>query len=95
MGYRKPFEKITRADPIIPESTIVKHNIEKITRLLVEDDLNHLHYIGWPKEILKFDLSSKSWDMNTCMKECIFDIDNGLILKLGQDKRILAAFRGR
>ena len=78
------------------DHTLVNYNIQEITRLLVLHDLNHLYtQAGWPREILNFDVSSHSWDINACLKYCLFDIDNGLILKLGQDKSILAAYKGR
>lgn len=46
--------------------------------------------LGYPKDILEFDLNEKG----ICLNASVFDIDNGTILRLGENKEILGAMKG-
>lgn len=75
---------------------LVKYNIKEITRILIRGDLAYLHdHLKWPKEILDFDLSHNSKDIEACLCYSVFDIKNGTILKLSEGKKVVAAFKGR
>ena len=51
---------------------------------------------GYPKEILEFDLSEYSDDIKLATNNSsIMDFDTGCIIKLGPEKEILAAIKGR
>ena len=60
------------------------YNIQNICPLLIRADLYHMHdHSGWPKAILDIDLSTNSRALQACQRHSIFDIDKGIILKLG------------
>jgi len=44
---------------------------------------------------LNFDFSEQSEEILACLNYSCFDIDKGLLLKLGEDREVLAAFKGR
>jgi len=51
---------------------------------------------GYPKEILEFDFTECSDDIKLATNNAsIMDVDNGLIIKLGPNKEVLAALKGR
>lgn len=73
---------------------LVKYNVLEISKMLIKKSLMDLHENeGWPKEILEFDTESS--DIQACLNYSLFDIDRGLVIKLGEDKEILAAMKGR
>ena len=75
---------------------LVKYNLQAYTRLLIKTDLTDLHECaGYPEDILDFDLSDDSKDIGICVNFGVFDIDRGMLLKLGEGKEILAAMKGR
>ena len=51
--------------------------------------------LDYPEDILDFDLSDNSKELSVCMNNAVFDIDKGLLLKLGEGKEVLAALKGR
>ena len=79
------------------DNCLVKYNIKAITRALVECDLRDLHEnAGWPKEIMDFNLDdSETSDLFACLIYSCLDTDKGIILKLGEDREVLSAFKGR
>ena len=70
----------------------VKYNIKEITKLLVKISLEDMKVDGWPDEITHFDYES---ELPSCLNYSMFDIDQGLVLKLGENKEVLAAMKGR
>ena len=50
---------------------------------------------NYPKEVLDFDYSEDSHEMQACLNYSLFDIDNGTLLKIGEGKEVLAAMKGR
>jgi hypothetical protein len=63
---------------------------------MIECDLNDLHEKGgYPAEIKDFDYSDNSQDIQACMNLSCMDSDRGIVLKLGEDKEVLAAMKGR
>ena len=56
--------------------------------------LKELHeFSGYPEEIFsKFDLESEQ--MQACLNYAVFDADNGILLKLGENKQVLAGLKG-
>ena len=51
--------------------------------------------LGYPPEIMDFDWSEESEDMHVCLNYGVWDIEKGLLIKLGDDKEVLQALRGR
>ena len=43
---------------------------------------------------MDFDYSEGSVQMRLCLNWCVFDVDNGAVLKLGEDQEVLAAMIG-
>ena len=75
---------------------LVKYNIKSVTSLLVKIELNDLfENHNYPKEVLDFDFSEDSIEMQACLNYSVFDIDNGTLLKIGEGKEVLAAMKGR
>ena len=75
---------------------LVKYNIKAVTSLLVKIELNDLYENhNYPKEVLDFDYSENSIEMQACLNYSVFDIDNGTLLKIGEGKEVLAAMKGR
>ena len=76
---------------------LVKYNVKAFYCLFVKCILEELHEKhGYPEEILNFDYSNEeSEDLNLMMNSMVFDFKTGILLKLGEDKRILVALRGR
>jgi len=75
---------------------LVKYNIKAVTSLLVKVELDDLHQKhNYPKEVLDFDYSEDSIEMQLCLNYSVFDIDKGTLLKLGEGKQVLAAMKGR
>lgn len=64
-----------------------------MTKAQIECELRDLHENSqWPEEIMKFNMTS---DLPLCMVNTCFDIDKGLLVKLGPGKEVLAALKGR
>ena len=75
---------------------LVKYNIKAITSLLVKIELDDLHKKhSYPKEVLDFDYSEDSIELQACLNYSVFDIENGTLIKLGEGKEVLAAMKGR
>lgn len=73
---------------------IVKYNIVELTKLVTESGLRDLHeHCGYPAEVMDFDCNSDL--MQACLNYSVFDIENGTLIKLGENKEILAALRGK
>jgi len=45
---------------------------------------------GYPEEVTQFD----STDIDLCLNCCLWDLETGLILKLGDEKKVLRAYKG-
>jgi len=74
----------------------VKYNVKNFTLLFIRLTLRALHdELGYPDEILDFDCSEDSLDFDLIQNSSLFDIDNGTLLKLGEDKEVLSALKGR
>ena len=74
------------------DHTLIKYNVEPLTRTLIQAYLKHLHEsFGYPKEILDFDYD---FNMNVCFTNCIWDVEHGTILKLSEDKIVQHAIHG-
>ena len=73
---------------------LVKYNVLEVTKFLVKLQLKDLEvHEGWPSEINDFDLEGD--EIKACLNYSVFDVDKGLVLKLGENKQVLAAMRGR
>ena len=65
-----------------------------MTKLIVTTQLEYLHKkLEWPAEIMNFDVDSD--ELQCCINYGVFDIDKGLMLKIGEEKEVLAALKGR
>jgi hypothetical protein len=74
------------------EHTLVKFNNHELTRLLISTHLKSLHENhGYNKEIMNFDYES---NLDLCLNNAVWDIQNGLVLKLSSKKEILHGMRG-
>ena len=71
---------------------LVKYNVKAVVELLIKCELEDFHELGYPAEIMKFDFTKGAMEM--CMNGAIFDIDNGLIIKLVEGKEVIRAMRG-
>jgi hypothetical protein len=60
---------------------LVKYNNRELVRFLVQIELAEFTELGWPRAIEDFDYDN---DLEVCLNACIFDIDNGLIIKLAK-----------
>ena len=75
---------------------LVKYDVGEVTRLIIKGGLEDLHeYCGYPEEIMDFDLNEESEEIQACLNYGVFDIDRGLLIKLGEGKEVLAALKGR
>ena len=72
---------------------LVKYDIVELTRLIVDTHLKKLvkEFEGYPEEICNFDYQKNS---GTVLNNCIWDIEHGIVLKLGQGKVITDAVSG-
>lgn len=74
------------------EHTLVKFNNIELTKLLISGHLKALHeQYEYPEVILDFDYDK---NINLCLNNAVWDIENGLILKLSGEKEIFYAMRG-
>ena len=73
--------------------TLVKYKEDNLIKLLVEMHMDDLvSQCGYPKELLYFEYEKDLAGL--AFKNAVFDIDNGTILKLGQNLEVLGAQRG-
>ena len=47
--------------------------------------------LGYPEEMCDFDIEN---DIEICMNTCVFDIDEGLIVKVVEGKEVIRARKG-
>lgn len=71
---------------------LVKYNVRAVTALLARLQLEDLYKHGYPREIMNFNCET---ELDTCMNYAVWDIDTGCVLKLGENKEILAAMKGK
>ena len=61
---------------------MVKYNIRELVQFLVKIELEEFVEMGYPKILAEgFDYEN---DIHICMNATIFDIDNGLVIKLAE-----------
>lgn len=70
---------------------IVKYNNVELVSFLVKIELAEFVELGYPASILDFDYEN---DLEMCLNASIFDIDNGLVIKLAKDKEVVQAMKG-
>lgn len=71
---------------------LVKYDVRALVKLLTKLQLKDLFMKGYPREIMDFNYKT---ELDFCMNHAVWDIDTGCILKLGENKQILAAMKGR
>lgn len=76
------------------DNCIAKYNVkaysECMTKTYLEDLVTSCE--GYPEEVKKYD--PKLLMLTQLNNGCVWDIDNGTLLKLGEDKQVLAAIYG-
>ena len=72
---------------------MVKYNIDALTKLIVTQHLEQLknEFEGYPPEVVDFDLENYA---GVILQNACWDIENGTLLKLGQNDEVLHAIRG-
>lgn len=70
---------------------IVKYNNKELVKFLVKIELAEFAEMGWPKAIEDFDYEN---DLEMCLNASIFDIDNGLVIKLAKGQEVINAMKG-
>jgi hypothetical protein len=71
---------------------IVKYNIRELVAFLVKIELDEFVELGYPKSLAEgFNYET---DLAMCMNASIFDIDNGLVIKLAEGKEVVQAMKG-
>ena len=75
------------------DNCIVNYHESIWNKFEIEYNLRVMHeQLNYPKEILEFDIEK---DQELCLNGCVYDIENGLLLKLAEhDCLIVKAFRG-
>lgn len=58
---------------------VVKYEVKELVRFLVEEELKDFVEMGYPEQITEFNLEE---EIEVCLNGSIFDIENGLIIKL-------------
>jgi hypothetical protein len=73
------------------DNTFVKYNITEMTKLAVSSYLSDLSEHGYPKEIILFDYDR---NLGVCLNNAVWDIEKGVIVRLGEEKEVTHAIRG-
>ena len=72
---------------------IVKYNVAEIVKFLVEIELEDFLSYGYPKEITDFTYDEEG-QIQVCLNGSIFDIENGLVIKMAEGQEVIRAMRG-
>lgn len=64
---------------------IVKYNTKPLVKFLVQIELEEFANLGYPKSITEFNYEE---DLDVCLNASIFDIDNGLVIKLVEGQEV-------
>jgi hypothetical protein len=70
---------------------LVKYKIKELMELLITTELDDMYELGYPKEILDFNIEDEE---EMCLNASVFDMDNGTILKLGENREVIRAMKG-
>lgn len=70
---------------------LVKYNNVELVKFLVKIEAEEFVELGWPKEMAEFDYEN---DLPVCLNATIFDIDNGLVIKLAKGQEVIQAMKG-
>ena len=75
------------------DNTIVKYNLAEVSKLIIQTYLTDLHdnFKGYPKETTDFDFDNHH---SLQLNNAVWDIENGNILKLAENKLVVAAVKG-
>ena len=71
---------------------LVKYNVRELVSFLVKIELNEFVELGYPKSIA--DGFNYETDLSMCMNASVFDIDNGLVIKLAEGLEVVQAMKG-
>jgi HAD superfamily 5'-nucleotidase-like hydrolase len=91
---RQPPNLVTDYDAIgfDADHCFVKYNIRELVAFLVKIELDEFVELGYPKSLAEgFNYET---DLAMCMNASIFDIDNGLVIKLAEGKEVVQAIKG-
>ena len=71
---------------------IVKYNIKELVSFLIKIELDEFVELGYPKSLAEgFNYDS---DLQMCLNASVFDIDNGLVIKLAEGLEVVQAMKG-
>ncbi len=71
---------------------MVKYNIKELVQFLVKIELEEFVELGYPKSLLEeMDFEN---DISMCMNATVFDVDNGLVIKLAEGLEVTQAMKG-
>ena len=70
---------------------MVKYNIKELQELLVCAECEGLVELGYPKELMDIDIEK---ELRLVQNASVFDMDNGLVIKMGEGKEVLRAMKG-
>jgi hypothetical protein len=73
------------------DNTLVKYKIKAVTKLAVSAYLADLAANGYPADLVDFDYEK---NLNVCLNNAVWDIEKGVIIRLGEDKLVTHAIRG-
>ena len=77
------------------DHALVKYDVKALNSLIARIHLQDLHECaGYPEDVMDYDCSEDSEQIRVCLNYSMFDIDNGTVLKLGEDNEVLAAMKG-
>jgi hypothetical protein len=60
---------------------LIKYKIRNLVTFLVKSELVDFYEMGYPIEIMDFNLDEK---LDMCLNASVYDIENGTILKLAE-----------
>ncbi len=71
---------------------MVKYNVRELVSFLIKIELEEFVELGYPKTIADFDFDSDEIQM--CLNSAVFDIDNGLVIKMAEGQEVTQAIKG-
>ena len=91
---RQPPNLLTDYDAVgfDADHCMVKYNIKELVSFLVQIELDEFVELGYPKSLA--DGFNYETDLSMCLNASVFDIDNGLIIKLAEGLEVVQAMKG-
>lgn len=91
---KQPVNLLKEYDAIGFSDCLIKYKVEPVRKMIVETHLRELvDRFNYPKELLDFDFEANN-HTKYCIENAVWDIATGVILKLDENFKILAAICG-